>query len=143
MNAKKDKAQHALDRLAAFLVDDILDMDEQALQAELAEDGANATSINETKAIFEDAISATAKKRLADARAAVAADKQRGTKGVSIRNLDPTAARRKLDSILHANPDARQHLTLAARKEESLSHEDITGMLEDLADLGLLPDEDQ
>jgi hypothetical protein len=40
-------------------------------------------------------------------------------------------------------PETSTKLTLAARKGQDLSDADVFGMLEDLADLGLLPPTDE
>ena len=138
MTGTKRSDRDALDRLADALVEDILDASDQAILAEAGEDDDDPRAIAAgARALFERAKSMRAKARLADARAAVAADKRRST---VIASLDPVTARRLLERIVaNDDPETARKLTLAARKEgEGLSDDDVRGMLEDLEELGVL-----
>ena len=141
MTAKKDNDRIALDRLAAFHIEEILDVSEEALLADLSDEGENSTeAINAAKGVFERASAGVAKQKFAEAKKAVAAYRERSR---NIVNLDPATARRRLEEILAAEPETRKKLTLAARNDKGLSDGDVQGMLEDLAELGLLPDNDR
>mgnify|MGYP007054664362 CR=1 FL=1 len=49
--------------------------------------------------------------------------------------------RARLQRALEQTPETAKRLTLAARKGEDLSDEDVLGMLEDLEELGIIPPE--
>ena len=57
--------------------------------------------------------------------------------------LDLVVARRRLERLLAQDPETAQKLTLAARKGQSLSDDDVLGMLADLKELGFQTDADE
>lgn len=133
-------AREALRRLADELVQDILAANDEELLAEAAEDNEDPAKVaSAMRQLFEDAESASGKARLAAARAAVDADRQRSGK---VLKLDPAEARRRLALALQDNPDTAKKLTLAARKGEDLSDDDVRAILEDLEELGIFPRSD-
>jgi hypothetical protein len=137
---KSDRA--ALDRLADALAEDILNASDQDILAEVKEDGEDPAAIAaEVQALFAKAKAKVAKRQLAEAKAGAAASRCRPANVV---RLDPAKERKILDRALTHDPETAAKLTLAARKGEALSDEDVHGMLEDLAELGiLLPSPDQ
>ncbi|MDX8128111.1 hypothetical protein QLH52_12520 [Methylomonas sp. OY6] len=141
MTKVKTNNRSDLDRLATSLVDEILSMSDEELLAEAKENGEDSKLIAQAgRNILERASMASGKSKLAAAKNAVQAMRLRAT---SVSNLEPGKARQKLDSILAQHPETRSKLTLAARKGEGLSDEDVRGMLEDLEELGLtVPDSD-
>lgn len=137
---KSDRA--ALDRLADALAEDILNASDQDILAEVKEDGEDPAAIAaEVQALFAKAKAKVAKRQLAEAKAGAAASRCRPANVV---RLDPAKERKILDRALTHDPETAAKLTLAARKGEALSDEDVHGILEDLAELGiLLPSPDQ
>ena len=89
--------------------------------------------------LFEETASEQGKARLAAARAAITAGRRRPAQR---KRLDPAGARRRLQQAIAADPETAKKLTLAARKGEGLSDEDVYGMLEDFEELGVLPRSD-
>ena len=136
MTRQKSNNHLAIDRLAASLVDDILNMTDEEILAEVAADREDPKQIaQETEDIFERAVATCGKSRLTAARRSVLADRQQGSK---VFRLDPSTARQKLENILRQHPETRNKLTLAARKGDSLSDSDVLSMLEDLGELGVI-----
>lgn len=134
-NRKSDR--DALDRLTAALVEDILSASDEEIIAEARDEHEiPADAAAAIRAQFERAAALAAKNRLAAARLAVANDRQRPA-GSS--PFDPAEARRRLERILAQD----SNLTLAARKGQGFSDEDVQGMLEDIKELGLAPDPDE
>ena len=128
----------ALIRLADTFVDDILSMTDEAIMAEAREDHTDPSAVaTHTIALFEQAAASAGKGRLAAAKAALA-DRVAPTTATRI---EPTAARRRLDRLLAHDAKAAGGLTLAARNGQGLSDDDVRTMLEDLAELGIVPDE--
>lgn len=142
MTGKRQSDRDALDRLADALVEDILDASDQDILAETKEDNGDPTAVVAgVRALFEKAVATTAKARLAAARLAVAADRNRVA---AVTPFDPAKARVRLDRIVaNDDPETARKLTLAARKGEGLSDDDVRGMLEDMEELGILPADDQ
>jgi hypothetical protein len=138
---KSDRA--ALDRLADALAEDILNASDQAILAEVKEDGEDPAAIAaEIQALFAKAKVRVAKRHLAEAKAGAAAA-SRG-RPVNVVRLDPAKERKILERALNHDPELGAKLTHAARKAEALSDNDVHGMLEDLAELGIsLPSPDQ
>jgi len=136
MTRDKSNDHLALDRLAESLVDDILNMTDEEMLAEITADGENPERIaQEARDIFERAVMTCRKAKLAAAKKAVLLDRQQSSK---IFQLDPSVARQKLDKILKQHPETRNKLTLAARNEGGLSDRDIFSMLQDLEELGVI-----
>jgi|1186.fasta_scaffold120655_2 hypothetical protein len=133
---KKERA--ALDRLADFLVDDILNLSDGDVLAEFkevyGEPDENAASM---RAIFERTILVSNKERLAAAKAGVV--ETRGPLiSATATPIDMHALRVRLRTLIDT-PGFGPTLTLAARKEGELSDMDILGIFEDLHELGILP----
>lgn len=142
MTGKRQSDHEALDRLADALVEDILEASDQDILAETNEDTGDPAAVAAgVRALFEKAVTATAKARFAAAKLAVAADRNRP---ITVTPLDPAKARLRLDRIVaNDDPETARKLTLAARKGEGLTDEDVCGMLEDMEELGILPADDQ
>jgi len=125
----------ALDRLVDALLEDILLATDNEILAEIEEDGEG--PVLQSQMAYSQALQQVGKERLEKAKAEMAASRDRKFKVV---DLDPTAARKRLLQILASDPSAR--LTLAARKAEDLSDADVLGILSDLAELGILNEND-
>jgi hypothetical protein len=136
MTGNPKDAHEALRRLADALTDDILN----APDKEVLEDAAELYGDPDKLAadmlrLFEQTASEQGKARLAAARAAIAADQRRPARAV---RLDPAEARRRLQQLIAADPETARKLTLAARKGEGLSDDDVYSMLEDFEELGAI-----
>ncbi len=135
MTGRSKTRRGPLDRLAAALVDDILNASDEDILAEFQEtDGDPERHAADMRARFEKALIAANKQRLTAARAGVAA----GQLPVRPPVVDIAKARAQLRAVLNA-PGAGRKLTLAARKESEMSDADIITLLDDLRELGALP----
>ncbi len=135
MTTNSNDAREALRRLADALAEDVLG----APDSEILEDAAEIYGDTEKLAadmlkLFEQTVSEQGKERLASARAAVAADRRRPA---TVIRLDPAEARRRLLQLIAADPETARKLTVAARKGEGLSDDDVQSMLDDFAELGV------
>jgi hypothetical protein len=136
----KQENRDALIRLATALVEDVLSASEGQILAEAREDKVDVESVARAgRSQFESIAAAIARRRLAEAKAAVAAQRSPAT----VSRLDLVAARRHLERLLAQDPETAQKLTLAARKGQSLSDDDVLDMLADLKELGFQVDEDE
>lgn len=137
----RNKAQEALDRVAEKLAEDVLNATDAEILAEAKEDRIDiAAEAARSRAIFAKALAVQGKRRMADARAAINA--QSRTAGPAGRRFSPEQARQMLAQALRDAPETSAKLTMAARKGQDLTDADVYGMLDDLADLGLLPPSD-
>lgn len=140
MTGKYDKAGRPIDRLAEALVEDILNMSDDEVLAEFGEDGGDPERYAvEMRSMFENSLLAANNARMNTAKAGVASSR-RAAKGLSAPVVDIANARARLRAVI-ARADSTPGLTLAARKEDKLSDSDVVGMLEELAELGLLDDD--
>ena len=136
----KNSVRAALGRLADALVEDILNASDEEMLAEARHDHADPDAVVTAMRVqFEKAVLAAGKARLDAARAAVAGLRPAG----AVTRLAPAEARQRLERAMTQDPETARKLTLAARKGEGLSDSDVTGMLEDLAELGLIPGPDK
>ena len=134
--------REALARLADAFVEDILNANDEDILAEAKEDYSDpAAEVAQARALFEKAAAAAGKSRLEAARAELA--RQRGPATVTWMN--PTEARRHLQRVLTRDPELAHRLTQAARKDQGtgLTDNEVQGLLEDLAELGISTDTDE
>lgn len=142
MTGNDKRERNALNRLADALVDDILNTSDEDILAEFRDThGDPDRHAAEMRELFEKSILIANKKRLAAAKAGAAA-RRKPAPIVSSGPIDMEAARARLRAIANT-PGIPQRVTLAARKENELSDNDILGMLDDLRELGVLPPDDQ
>jgi hypothetical protein len=143
MIGKRKKERAALDRLADFLVDDILNASNEDVLAEFKElHGDPDHNAAEMRALFEKSVLVSNKKRLAAAKAGVV-ENSRSSKLSTATTINIQAARARLRTIIN-EPSLPLKITLAARKENELSDADILSILDDLRELGILtPDDSQ
>jgi hypothetical protein len=140
MTVKMEKQHNWFDRLNDALVDDILNASDEDILAEFTEEGGDPErNAEEMRALFEKSVLTTNKGRMVAAKAGAAADRK-AARQASAGAIDIADARARLRAIIN-HPDVPSDLTLAARKEDELSDVDILGMLEDLAELGIMPPE--
>jgi len=139
MTQSSRAGRDALDRLAAALVQDTIEASDADILAEFREATGDPEQFAATmRDLFEKAALRANKRRLETARAKVAAE--HGGRRALTAPPDIAEARRRLRALLDV-PGVAQALTLAARKENELSDADVLGMLEDLRELGVLPDD--
>jgi hypothetical protein len=133
MTASEEKDREGLQRLDKALIEDILTMSDDEIQAEVHEAGDDPEAVAaEVRALFEKTVIATKKARLAAAKTAAAADRSPPAPDLP---SDPTEARRLLERVLASHQD----LTTAARKgrDATLSDEEVFGLLQDFRDIGI------
>jgi hypothetical protein len=140
MTMKPTDAREALKRLADVFSEDILSApDEQVLQEITEVHGDPKKIAADMLKLFEETAAEQGKQRLAAARAAVASDRALPKK---LDRLNAAEARRRLQRLVSSDPETARKLTLAARKGERLSDEDVWSMLEDFEELGVISPED-
>lgn len=136
MTTNSNDAREALRRLADALAEDVLSAPDSEILADAAEIYGDTDKLAaDMLKLFEQTANEQGKERLAAARAAVAAD--RGRPATVIR-LEPAEARRRLQRLIAADPETARKLTVAARKGEGLSDNDVQSMLDDFAELGVV-----
>lgn len=135
MTTNSNDARDALRRLADALAEDVLSAPDSEILEEAAEiHGDPAKLAADMLKLFEQTMSEQGKERLAAAREAVAADRRRPA---AVIRLSPAEARRRLQQLIAADPETARKLTVAARKGEGLSDDDVQSMLEDFEELGV------
>jgi hypothetical protein len=141
MSARRKRAATGeLDGIEEALVQSILDADPKALREELEGAGLNPDRlVAEFDEVTASARSMYAKQRLARARSELAAFR--------VRRRGPTpaeraAARNRLDKASSGDPDLASKMMMAARKGEGLSESDVDGLVDDIAELRRLEDDE-
>lgn len=130
-----------LENLNDSLIDDLLATPDSEFIEEVKASGRDPhAAADRVRAIVEKGRALAAKSKLRAAKAAVAASRVRSAPIPS--HLDAAHARQLLKELSANDPEFRKKITLAARNEEELSDEDILGIIEDLRELGVLPNED-
>ena len=131
-----------LENLDGALIDDLLATPDSDFLEEVKASGRDPrAAADRVRAIVAKGGTLAAKSKLRAAKAAVAASRARSVHIPS--HLDAAHARQLLKELSANDPEFRKKMTLAARNEEELSDEDILGIIEDLRELGVLPDEDR
>ena len=137
MSGKMTLEREALLRFADALAEDIDRASDRDLLAEAVEDQIDVEKLaTSMRRLFDQVESEGGKARMAAARAAVDADRRRHAPAV---RLDPLEARRRLAQVLARTPEAGREVTLAARKAEELSDDDVLAVLGNLEELGIIP----
>jgi hypothetical protein len=135
MTTRSNDARDALRRLADALAEDALTAPDNEILEEAAEiHGDPARLRADMLKLFEQTMSEQGKEKLAAAREAFVADRRRPA---AVVRLPPAEARRRLQQLMAADLETARKLTVAARKGEGLSDEDVKSMLEDLEELGV------
>src|SRR4051812_42441259 len=100
MSRKGKRERAALDRLADFLVDDILTVSDEDILSEFRETHGNPDqNATEMRALFEKSVLLSNKKRLAAAKAGVA-ESRRPSSASAATPIDMRAARARLRAII-------------------------------------------
>jgi hypothetical protein len=137
MTAPEDKDREALERLDDALVEDIIAASDKDILVEAKQDGIDPETLADSlRTMFENIVIAKRKERLLAAKAEVAADHRRSVTAVS---SNPIEARQLLERLLARHPETAGKLTMAARKgkAETLSDDEVYGLLEDFRDVGI------
>lgn len=122
-------------RMVDMLVEDILETSDEDLLKEVRERGEDPKAIaDHIRVLFGKAEVAQGRQRLLDARTEVNADVSRR---VASTGKDPVAARQRLNAIMQRFPGSEAQLTMAARKGDGMSDNDVKSMLADLEELGV------
>ncbi|MCZ2115715.1 MAG: hypothetical protein LC123_06860 [Burkholderiales bacterium] len=130
-----------LENLDDALIDDLLATPDSDFLEEVKASGRDPrAAADRVRAIVEQGRTLAAKSKLRAAKAAVAASQAMSVRIPS--HLDAAHARQLIKELSANDPEFRKKMTLAARNEEDLSDEDVLGIIEDLRELGVLPDED-
>lgn len=141
MTSKTKTPGQELDNLTNALIEDLLATpDADFLEEEIAGGRDPKAAAERLRALVHKGSAMAAKAKLREAKAAVAASRARDAAGTQL--LDPAHARQLLKKLVANDPEFRSKLTLAARNENELSDADILSIVEDLRELGALPDED-
>lgn len=136
MTGSNKSTDRSIMGLAAMMTEDVFSASDEELILEFKGAGLDpAIHTARMLSMFEASILQANKKRMRAAKAGVVAANSH--KVVPLRRL--ADAREKLRLILC---NQTLPLTIAARKEGELSDADVLGMLEDLKELGLLPEDD-
>jgi hypothetical protein len=140
MTGNPNDARDALRRLADALAEDTLKAPDDEVLRDASEIYGDTDKLAaDMLRLFEETASEQGKARLAAARAAITASRRRPAQQS---RLHPAEARRRLQRAIAADPETAKKLTMAARKGEGLSDEDVYCMLEDFEELGVIPPPD-
>jgi hypothetical protein len=136
MTANPNDAQEALRRLADSLAEDVLNAPDEEIMSDAQELYGSAEKLAAAMLLlFEETASEQGKARISAARADIDAAQRTNVRSL---RLAPNRARSLLDRAMAADPETARKLTIAARKGEGLSDDDVLTMLEDLVELGLV-----
>lgn len=130
-----------LNRVLGALVDDLAAMTDAELHEEARAAGQDpAVLANEVDAVLNAALRADGKRRLGEARSQL--DAVRAVRrSASVTELPLADKQRILDGFAANDQTLRQRLTMAARKGEGASEQEIDTILADLVELGAIDDE--
>lgn len=140
MNKNLDSVHEQLERLAEALAQDVDELTDEEVLAEVRElYGDPTAAANQTKSVIRRAIEAHGQRRLQSARTRYQAEQVRQD---TPKVLDwPTEQKAELLSSVLASPSrVRDRLTIAARNEDDL-RADPDSAIEDLFDLGVIDEE--
>jgi len=134
-----DKPDPALHRLLDELADDLMNLSDAELLAELAADGLDVEAeAAAARSAIAGGVARVGQARLAAARRAVSRDRKARVVRPPLR-----ADRREavLTRFANDDPKLKGRLTMAARKGEGVSEKEIDAILDDLRELGAIDDE--
>ena len=139
MNNNREETRRQLERLADALARDVDQLtDEDVLREATEEHGDPNKAALAAKNLIQEAITAHGKRRLATARTAYQAERERG--GSKVFELSAERKRELIDRFASNDNQLREKLTMAARNQEDMEA-DIDSFLEDLVELGVIDDE--
>eukprot|EP01012_Entosiphon_sulcatum_P065266 TRINITY_DN94177_c0_g1_i1.p4 TRINITY_DN94177_c0_g1~~TRINITY_DN94177_c0_g1_i1.p4 ORF type:complete len:150 (-),score=38.43 TRINITY_DN94177_c0_g1_i1:126-575(-) len=141
MTERKDAAAK-LERLLNSLVDDITAATDEEIGAEAEQSAGGLVSLAaRADQAINAAIAASGARRLNDAkRMAVGLAEPPNETSCTIKTLPFTEKKRLFDRFIGSNDVQRTKLTMAARRGEELTEEELDGILDDLDKLGVYLD---
>jgi hypothetical protein len=138
MTAKPIKDEKLL-RLADALFEDLMSTPDAELLSELEKFGPSPSDVEaQAAADLDEALARIGREKLAVAQAGVATQPRRTRKP---RSDNVARARRRLAQAFSPKDATKGRMTLAARLGQDMPDEDIEGLIEDAADLGIDIDE--
>ncbi len=136
-----DQARRRIDGIFDGLADSIADDTPEELLDEAREAGQNLRAIaDEIKNVLHAALKKFEQRKLEAAREACRLRSQCGPNEGKAIGSTADERKRQLSAILESNPEIGAVLTAQHREFETLTDEDVTSTLEDLAELGFLND---
>lgn len=137
MTGKSNNYHEKLERLAAALIEDILSATDQEVLDDAREHYGDPRAAADTvRAIFQQAKLKAGKAKLETARRDL--DSQRANATRAAMSLDMAKARQLVAKYAANDSDVHGRLTMAARKAEELSDQDIRGIIDDMIELGII-----
>lgn len=133
--ADRNQSQKDLDRLSIALVDDLLSAPDSELLAEAKEDGSFDAIMKIVETDLALAAAYAGKAKMASARLAVQKTKSELTRTTGT-SFSSQQMRAKLIALVESF-GLGPKLTMAARNGSSIPDQDLVGLIEDLADLGV------
>jgi hypothetical protein len=131
MSTGKPNEERLMARLEAASLENIFELSEAELDAELKELGLDPVAeVARMRGVIDNAAKSAARAGLLSAKAEVARFRQSQPSGSG----DPEAGRTLLERIRSRDPTAAE-MMIAARKGKTLSERDEAGLAQDLADL--------
>ena len=137
---RKPTASEELEHIEDALAETLLNAAGQELRDEMTAAGIDPDGcIAETEAAIASARAETSRRRLQDARAALAAWRAKNSR---MGDVEREGAWARLERLRSGDRALDEKLMMAARKGEGLSERDLEGLIEDLAELERLEQED-
>jgi hypothetical protein len=137
--SRKNPAREQLDRIEDALIESILGASEAELREELGERGEDPDRcLLRMEQIIAGAKAAGGKRRMERAKSELQEWRAGPAKTLK---FDREAARARFEKMRSRDPELASKMLLAARKGEGLSESDMEGLIEDLAKLERLDDE--
>ncbi|MDO9103670.1 MAG: hypothetical protein Q7U57_01780 [Methylovulum sp.] len=142
MTNKKLTSLEQLDRLTESLVNDIIELSDEEILSEAQEQFDDpAEELDRLRKIIKAALIQANKNKLAEAKKQVNNYKSQTLKN-NVITLPISEKRKAIESFTNQDPELKDKLTLAARKGEGIKTEnDVEGMFEDMAELGIIDHE--
>jgi len=138
--SRKNTTREQLDWIEDALIESILGASEAELREEMTERGEDPDkSLLRMEQIIAGAKVACSKQRMERAKSKLQEWRAGQAKALK---FDREAARARFEKMRSRDPELASRMLLAARKGESLSESDMEGLIEDLAKLERLEDED-
>ena len=138
--SRKNPAREQLDRIEDALIESILGASEAELREEMVERGEDPDKcLLRMEQIVAGAKVASGKRRMERAKSEL---QEWRTGQAKTLKFDREAARALFEKVRSRDPELASKMLLAARKGEDLSEGDMEGLIEDLAKLERLDDED-
>lgn len=129
-------ARAKLAKLANSLIQDIMEMSDSEIVAEVGKDG-----IERARALFGAAKQKTSRQRLLRAQGEL--EKWRATESERFKSFDLAEARARFSKIRSGDTEFDRKMTIAARNGETPTNVDVDGLVEDWVDLHRLDGQDE